>query len=103
MNPTPKIELPRDRIHEFCMKWKIVELSLFGSVLRDDFGPDSDVDVLVAFAPGARWSLFDRGEMELAGILGRNVDLVSRRAIEQSHNWVRRRAILGSARVYYAA
>ena len=77
----------------------MTELALFGSVLRDDFGPDSDVDLLVAFAPGARPSLFDLVEMEaeLAELVGRGVDLVTRRSVEESDNWIRRRAILDSA------
>jgi len=55
--PAPKLVVPIDRIAEFCRRWKITELALFGSVLRDDFRPDSDVDVLVTFAPDAPWSL----------------------------------------------
>jgi uncharacterized protein len=97
------IELDRDRIAVFCRRWQITELALFGSVLRDDFGPDSDVDVLVRFAPDARHSLFDmvRMQNELEGILDRRVDLVSRRGIEASRNPLRRKAILESAEVVY--
>ena len=97
--------LPREAIAAFCRRWKITELAVFGSVLRDDFGPDSDIDFLVTFAPDARWSLLDRARMqrELEEMLGRKVDLVGRRAIEQSENWIRRREILGSARPYYVA
>jgi len=100
-----KIAIDRERIADFCGRWKIVEFSLFGSVLRDDFGPDSDVDVLVSFAPDARWSLFDHVAMEdeLTAVIGRKVDLVSRRAIERSENWIRRKAILGSAEAVYVA
>jgi hypothetical protein len=99
------IPIERARLEAFCQKWKITELALFGSVLRDDFRLDSDVDVLVSFAPDADWSLLDHSAMEeeLAGILGRKVDLVSRRAIERSANRIRRQAILGSAEVVYAA
>jgi predicted nucleotidyltransferase len=99
------IPIERARVEAFCRKWKIAELALFGSVLRDDFRPDSDVDVLVSFAPDADWSLLDHMAMEeeLAGILGRKVDLVSRRAVERSANRIRRQAILGSAEVVYAA
>ena len=99
------IPIERARVEVFCRKWKIAELALFGSVLRDDFRPDSDVDVLVSFAPDADWSLLDHMAMEeeLAGILGRKVDLVSRRAVERSANRIRRQAILGSAEVVYAA
>ncbi len=100
-----KIDIPRDRIEAFCRRWKIVEFSLFGSVLRDDYGPDSDVDVLVSFAPEARWTLFDLVHMEdeLAQIFRRNVDLVLKSGIERSENWIRKRAILESAQVVYAA
>ncbi len=99
------IPIERGIVEAFCRKWKISELALFGSVLRDDFRPDSDVDVLVSFAQEADWSLLDHMAMEeeLAGILGRKVDLVSRRAIERSANRIRRQAILGSAEVVYAA
>ena len=99
------VDIPEDRIADFCRRWKIAELALFGSVLREDFRPDSDVDVLASFAPEARWSLMDevRMEDELVAILGRKVDLVSRWAIEHSRNWIRRKAILGSAEVIYAA
>lgn len=101
----PKIELPDEQIAEFCRRWKIVELSAFGSVLRHDFRPDSDVDLLVTFAPDAEWSLFDHMAMEgeLAALLGRKVDLVSRRGVERSQNWIRRQGILKSARPIYAA
>lgn len=73
----PHLEVPRDEIIEFCQKYPIRKLSLFGSVLRDDFRPDSDVDVLVEFEPGARISYFDLAGMqiELEQILGRPVDI----------------------------
>ncbi len=100
-----RIDLPHDDIDAFCMRWKITELSLFGSVLRNDFRPDSDVDVLVRFAPDAGVSLYDLGRMEreLEMILGRSVDLVSREAVEQSRNYLRRKAILGAAEIVYAS
>jgi predicted nucleotidyltransferase len=100
-----RISLDQEKIAEFCRRWKISEFALFGSVLRDDFRPDSDVDVLVTFAPDADWSLFDHVEMqeELSGLLGRKVDLVSRRAIERSENWIRRQAILNTAEPIYVA
>ena len=100
---TAQIEIPRDAVEAFCRRWQIKELSLFGSVLRDDFRPDSDVDVLVGFDPEARHTLFDLARMqeELQEILGRNVDLVSRRGIEMSRNYIRRRAILNSVEVVY--
>ena len=97
------IDLPQEAIAEFCRRWGITQLALFGSVLRDDFRPESDVDVLVRFAEEARPTLFDMVRMtdELREVVGRPVDLVSRRAIEQSRNHLRRQAILGSAEVVY--
>ena len=99
------IAMDQARIDSFCRKWKVRELSLFGSALRDDFGSDRDVDLLVTFAPDAEWSLLDhiRMEEELTAIIGRKVDLVSRRAVERSANHIRRQSILSSARVVYAA
>ncbi len=78
---------------------------MFGSVLRNDFRPDSDLDILVTFAPEANWSLLDhlRMEQELATLLNRKIDLFSRRAVDQSHNWIRRREILNTAEVVYGA
>jgi uncharacterized protein len=102
---TVPFDWPLDEMVEFCRRWKIVELSLFGSALREDFRPDSDVDLLVRFAPDARWSLFDHAQMEieLVSLLGREVDLLSRSAVERSANWIRREEILGTARQLYAA
>jgi hypothetical protein len=99
------IDLPMEQIADFCQRWKITEFALFGSVLRDDFRPDSDIDVLVTFAPDAEWSLFDHmhAEEELSQLLGRDVDLVNRHAVEESRNYIRRKAILRSARTIYVA
>ena len=93
-----RIPIDREKIAEFCRRWKITEFALFGSVLRDDFRPDSDVDVLVTFAPDARYSLFDLVHMqdELKQIFGREVDLVERKAVERSENYIRRKYILTS-------
>jgi len=101
----PRIPVDVQRLTDFCRRWQITRLELFGSVLRSDFGPGSDVDILVSFAPGASWSLFDhvRMEEELSALLGRPVDLVSRRAVEGSPNWIRREAILRSAEPLYDA
>jgi predicted nucleotidyltransferase len=97
--------LPAQPIAEFCQRWRISELALFGSVLRDDFRPDSDLDVLVTFAPDANWGLLDhiRMERELSSILDRDVDLLTRRSVEQSHNWIRRQQILDTAEVIYGS
>ena len=98
-----RIAMPNEQIAAFCKQRQIVELALFGSVLRDDFGPESDIDVLVTFAPSARWSLLDlvRMQEELSAVLGRNVDLVERTAVEQSENYIRRRHILQSLEPVY--
>lgn len=94
-----------DKISDFCQRWQVIELSLFGSAVRSDFKTDSDIDVLVMFSPDAAWSLLDHIEMEaeLKTILGREVDLVSRRAIERSSNHIRRQQILESARTVYVS
>ena len=101
----PRMDLPRDQIADFCRRWKITEFSLFGSVLRDDFRPDSDIDVLVSFSPEAHWSLFDLAAMEeeLEALLGRRVDLLTREGVEQSHNWIRRKEILRTVVPFYVA
>ena len=100
-----RIEIPREALDTFCRSWKITELAFFGSVLREDFGEQSDIDILVTFAPDAMPSLFDMVTMEdeLQRIFGRSVDLVSRRGVENSRNAIRRQTILASAEVVYAA
>ena len=100
-----RIDIPSRKIAALCNRWQVVELALFGSVLRDDFGPESDVDVLVRFEPGAKHTLLDIVQMqeELSATLGRKADLVERTAVEQSANYIRRRAILKSAETIYAA
>ena len=99
------LDVPKEKITNFCKRWKITEFALFGSVLREDFSPESDLDVLVTFAPHARWSLLDHVEMqdELKIIFGRKVDLISKRGIERSRNYIRRKEIIESAEVIYAA
>ena len=78
-----RIPIPRAEIAALCRRWKIIELALFGSVLRDDFGPDSDVDVLVRFDPRARHTLLDIVQIqdELSSALGRGTDLIERAAV----------------------
>jgi len=99
-----RLGIADDVLAEFCRKWKITEVALFGSALTEDFGPKSDIDLLVTFAADASWSLFDfvHAEDELRMLLGRQVDLIEKRAIEESPNWIRRKHILGSSRVIYA-
>ena len=101
----PRINIPLQQIEDFCRRWKVKELALFGSVLRDDFRADSDVDFLVTFEREARWSLFDMVDMQedLKEILGREVDLVERQAVERSENYIRRRHILQSLEPVYVA
>jgi hypothetical protein len=96
------IAVDRQRIGEFCRKWRVKEFSIFGSALREDFGPESDVDVLVELEDEAPWSLFDWVDMidELRDILGRDVDLVEKTAIR---NPFRRHSILRAHEVVYAA
>ena len=95
------LAVPDETLAEFCQRWKIRELALFGSALRDDFRADSDIDLLVTFADDAAWGLLAHMQMqhELEAILQRPVDLISRRALEQSPNWLRRHAILDTAQV----
>ena len=96
------ITTSKERLDDFCRKWKVAELSVFGSVLRDDFRPDSDVDLLVTFASDAQWSLYDWTDMigELREIFGRKVDLLSLQALR---NPFRRHEILKAREILYAA
>ena len=98
------VTIPRDRLGAFCRVNGIVRLAIFGSASRDDFGSGSDIDVLVEFAPGRTPGLHfvDIAE-ELSDLFGRPVDVLTRSAVEQSPNFIRRKAILDSAQVIYAA
>src|SRR5260221_5703010 len=100
-----QIDLPMEEIEAFCRRWNIVEFALFGSVLRDDFRPDSDIDVLVTFAPESRQSLADSIEMQeqIEAIFRRKVDLIDREDMQRSRNYIRRKAILNSAKTVYVA
>jgi predicted nucleotidyltransferase len=93
-----------DVLRPFCQKWGIAELALFGSVLREDFNDQSDIDVLARFREGVRYTLFDLVKMndELEAIFKRRVDLIDRAAVEASPNYIRRKIILDSAQVIYA-
>ena len=101
----PNIFVPMDRLAEYCRANGIARLDVFGSALRADFGPESDIDLLVEFQPGRTPGLFDfvRIEQEFSEIFGRKVDLLSRSGIERSRNYIRRAEILGSAETIYAA
>lgn len=98
----PKIDFPRDKIDAFCRKWKVKELALFGSVFREDFRPDSDIDVLVSFEPDGGITFDNRVEMqdELAEIFGRDVDLVEKDAVR---NPFRHHNVLTTREIVYAA
>lgn len=100
-----RLGIAPERLADFCQRWQVAELSLFGSVLRDDFGPTSDIDVLITYLPTAKRGLFEKIHMkgELETLLHRKVDLISKKAIEQSRNWLRRRNILSTAEVIYVA
>lgn len=100
-----RLHVTEERIAAFCRKWEIVRFELFGSVLRDDFDAQSDVDVLVTFAVHRQAGLHDLLDMEdeLQRLFGRKVDLIKRHLVEESPNWIRRTRILNSARVVYAA
>ena len=90
-------------LEEFCQRWRIAELSLFGSALRNDFRPDSDIDLLVQYAPDVRRRLVDHTRMEeqLSELLGRKIDLCGKLGVEHSRNWIIRNNILDSAEPIY--
>lgn len=97
------IEVPIEHIKEFCDRWQIIEFALFGSVLRDDFRPDSDIDMMVQFASEAHPTFLDLSVMEneLKTIFQQDIDLITRKGIESSRNYLRRKEILASAQVIY--
>jgi len=99
----PDIGIPMNRVIDFCQRWHIIELALFGSALREDFGPESDLDLLVTFTPDTKWGLLDhlRMEQELTALSGRKIDLITKDAVERSHNRLLRQAILSTAEVLY--
>lgn len=105
MNEALPISIDRAALKTLCQRWKITELSLFGSIVRDDFGPDSDVDVLVTFEPDATWGMseFLDAKDELEKIFGRPVDLLTRRSVEAHHNPWTKHAILSEAQTVYQA
>lgn len=100
-----QIDLPKEEIAKFCEKWGVSEFAFFGSVLTDDFRPDSDIDVLVTFEEDAKHTLFDLVHMqdELKEVFGREVDLLTRRGVEQSRNYIRRKSILSSLEAVYVS
>ncbi|MBN1136474.1 MAG: nucleotidyltransferase domain-containing protein [Anaerolineae bacterium] len=101
----PAIKLPEKEVADFCRRWRNPSLALFGSVLGEDLSPDSDLDILVTFDLEDYWSLLNhvRMEQELAALLGREIDLFTKRSVERSHNPIRRQHILDTAEVIYEA
>ena len=100
----PAVSIPADRLAAFCRANGIRKLSVFGSALRDDFGPESDIDVLVEFAPGRTPGFRFVGiAAELSELFGRPVDVLTHSSVERSPNYIRRKEILDSAEVIYAA
>ncbi len=99
------IHLPMDQISEFCQTWQVTEFAIFGSVLREDFHANSDIDILITFSPTAKRGLTETLKMhdELQEIFNRKVDLIVKSALERSENWLRRKKILESAQIIYAA
>lgn len=101
---SPKLNIPRRKVADFCRRYHIQKLAFFGSVLREDFKPTSDVDILVEFKKGCTPGLaFFAMPEELKKILGREVDLLTYQGVKTSRNPIRRKAILDSARVFYVA
>ena len=100
-----QIDVPKEKIAAFCRRNHIRELALFGSALRSDFRPDSDVDMLVEFEPGQELGLMELVAMEneLSEILGRKADMVERQAVERSENYIRKRHVLQSVEKVYVA
>ena len=98
------ILFPGDRLAEFCRTNGIASLAVFGSALRDDFGPQSDIDLLVEFEPGQTPGLrFVSIAAELSDLFGRPVDILTRPSVERSPNYIRRKEILDTAEILYAA
>ena len=105
MSTVIQVPIQIDKIAAYCRRWHIKEFSLFGSVLGDYYRDDSDVDVLVTFAPNETYTLLQLTTMqdELEVLFGRPVDLLDKQAVLESPNYIRRRAILDSAQVIYLA
>ena len=101
----PDVSIPIARLSDYCRANGITRLDVFGSALRTDFGPESDIDLLVEFDPDRTLSLLDMAgmEQELSGIFGRRVDLVERSAVERSRNYIRHAAILESTETIHVA
>jgi uncharacterized protein len=97
------IDVPDAAVADFCRKWRVTQIEVFGSALREDFRPDSDVDLLVTFERGSQADLFDLIKMrdEMSELIGRPADLFERAGVEKSRNPYRKQAILSSAQPVY--
>ena len=102
--PDRHLKVQTDRLEAICQQWQITELALFGSILRDDYNHQSDIDLLVSFANEANITFFDLDAIEeqLSKLFNRPVDLVTKQAIEHSHNYIRKKNILDNSIVIYA-
>jgi uncharacterized protein len=98
-----RLTISPEQIEKFCQRRHIAELALFGSILREDFHLDSDIDILVTFIPDARTSLLDLVDMqyELEDLCDRQVDLLTKKSVIDSPNWIRRQEILNTAKIIY--
>lgn len=98
-----RLNTNRTYVSKICQQWQIIELALFGSVLRDDFNQNSDIDLLVTFAEDAKITFFDLDSIEhqFSSLFNRTVDVVTKRAINNSHNWIRKNNILNNSQVIY--
>jgi hypothetical protein len=103
MIPTNRLAITEEKLIEVCRQWNIAELALFGSVLREDFRENSDIDLLISFAPDAPQGLLTlvRIKHQLEDLLDRPVDLVIKKAIQEGGNWIRRQEILSTAVIIY--
>ncbi len=103
INPDRHFNIQPNQLQEICQQWQITELALFGSVLRNDFNSQSDIDILVSFAEEAKITFFDLDtiEAQFSKLFNRPVDVVTKQAIEQSHNWIRKNNILNNTKVIY--
>lgn len=105
MSALPKVTIPQTELSSFCQRWHIQELAIFGSALNDRFSAESDIDLLVTFANDMAYTFGQLARMqdELQAIFGRPVDLIEKKAVEESPNYIRRHEILESAQVIYQA
>lgn len=104
-NMIHNVEFDKNELDLMCQKWKVKQLSFFGSVIREDLNSKSDIDILIEFQPDAIITLskFERIRMDFERFFNRKVDLVSKRAVINSRNVVRKNAVLSNFRVVYGA